>query len=208
MDGIRTDSLNELLSDAIRAGFRRIGQVAIEPIPDGFRLCHFDDVGREGLKIVTDPEAATAIALQDDRGAYRPLKTAPNLRHGWELRVTSIPELRLALDALYPAALGNWRATLTGRLSAVPLRETVNRQTGMYRITGKISEDQAVSLRETLCKPGCLRRILWSVEPAGDPPPAAEPAPYEIPLLCAEACNLYVAAARKVVKGIPLDQVE
>jgi len=30
----------------------------------------------------------------------------------------------------------------------------------------------------------------------------------EIPLLCGEACNLLVAAARRKVKGIPLDQVE
>lgn len=208
MDGLRTGALNDFLADALAAGFCRIGQVAIESSGADFTLRHVEDSGRDSLELFEDPAEAAAIALYDDDGKYRPLKTAPNLRHGWILRVASIPDLRLALDGLYPAALGNWRAAIARRLSAVPLRETVNRQTGMYRITGKISEAQAAELRDQLCKPGCLRRILWSIEPDSAPPLPVELPANEFPLLCAEACNLYIAAARKVVKGIPLDQVE
>ena len=31
-----------------------------------------------------------AIARFDDSGAYRPLKTAPNLRHGWRLELATL----------------------------------------------------------------------------------------------------------------------
>ena len=55
---------------------------------------------------------------------------------------------------------------------------------------------------------GCLKRILWPLAP-GTPIPslpaekttAAAPA-NEMPLLCHEACNLLVARAREIVKGI------
>ncbi|MFZ4775485.1 MAG: hypothetical protein ACOYM3_08995, partial [Terrimicrobiaceae bacterium] len=99
------------------------------------------------------------------------------------------------------------RSRLRGELVPVSLRSTVDRQTGMYRITGKITDAQGVELVKTLCKPGCLRCILWPV-PEQETASAVPLPPQEIPLLCGEACNLFVAAARKVVKGIPLDQVE
>ena len=54
------------------------------------------------------------------RRQYRPLKTAPNLRHGWRLEVANLAELRLALDLFYPgrlAALAAWEAH---RLATTP----------------------------------------------------------------------------------------
>ncbi len=38
-----------------------------------------------GLEIFRNPEDAIEIARYDDDGNYRPLKTAPNLRHGWRM---------------------------------------------------------------------------------------------------------------------------
>lgn len=202
-----TTSNRELLSAAISAGIRRVGQVTLALEGSGFSLCHTDDSGRDGLKVFRDPFDAVRIALTDDHGAYRPLKTAPNLRHGWRLEVADLAGLHTALDFLYPAAIGNWRALLAGTLRPVPLRETLNRQTGMYRITGKLTVEQAPELVGLICRSGCTRHILWPTEPGG---PADSPAssPHAIPLLCGEACCLLVAAARKIVKGIPLDQVE
>ena len=138
----------------------RIGQVVIGILPDGFSLRHESDEAREDLEVFHSPEDAAAIARWDDAGDYRPLKTSPNLRRGWELRLGSTAELRLALDLLYPAALGNWRAVLRGEKIAQPLRETLNRQTGMYRITGLLTRDEATRLIASLCRPGCLRQIL------------------------------------------------
>jgi len=204
---LRTDSLAHLLEDALSAGLTRIGQVAIVSRPPGFSLTHVEDSGKPDLQLFESSEAAIQIARNRDGGAYRPLKSAPDLRHGWRLELSTLEELLLALDALYPAALGNWRALLRGDLEAVPLRSTVNRQTGMYRITGKITDEQGTELVEKLCRPGCLRCILWPVPETGAPPSVSLPQ-NQIPLLCGEACCLFVAAARKVVKGIPLDQVE
>ena len=48
------------------------------------------------------PEDAIEIAKHDDAGNYRPLKTAPNLRHGWRLELETLEDLRRALDYFYP----------------------------------------------------------------------------------------------------------
>ncbi|MFZ4777498.1 MAG: DR2241 family protein, partial [Terrimicrobiaceae bacterium] len=106
---LRTDSLPHLLEDALAAGFTRIGQVEILPHAAGFSLCHIEDAGRSDLQAFKSSEDATLIARCRDTGEYRPLKSAPDLRHGWRLDLSSLEELILALDALYPAALGNWR---------------------------------------------------------------------------------------------------
>lgn len=202
---LRTDSLNDLLEDALADGALVVGQVLIERQGDRVCLRHVDDSANDSLRVLATPQDVQDTVRYDESGAYRPLKTAPNLRRGWTWSVSSLPELRLALDTLYPAALGNWRAVLRSQLEGTPLRQTVNRQTGMYRITGKITDEQASDLVETLCTPGCLRHRLWTVN---SPVQAPAPVPGRIPLLCAEACCLVIAAARKVVKGIPLDQVE
>jgi sirohydrochlorin cobaltochelatase len=204
---ISDGTLDAFLSSALEAGRFRIGQVAIALAGNGWRICHFEDVDRTGLEGFDGAAAARTIALYDDGGRYRPLKTAPTLRHGWQLTVGSVTELRQALDFIYPAAIGNLRSWLRGTLAPVSLRDTVNRQTGMYRIAGKITDEQAESLVATLCHGGCLRHILWPVAPDGMGSPPGD-APGHLPLLCGEACNLLIAAARKVVKGIPLDQTD
>ena len=198
------------------------GQIAVTPLPDGgYELRHRDEAVRpvSELDTRTDPEDAAALALYDDAGAYRPLKTAPNLRRGWRLVLPDAGALRLALDLFYPARLGAWRAFGRGQLATTPLRETLGRQTGMYRITAKITDEQADALVGRFCRSdgGCLRTILWRRDVAGTVPstrlpvekfdPAHDQATGEkggeefIPLLCQEACNLLVAEARAVVKG-------
>ena len=118
----------------------------------------------------------------------------------------SLQDLRLALDLFYPAALGNWRTHVSQKLRPTPLRETLNRQTGMYRITSTLTNEQGMELIQSFCKPGCLRSILWPISDATHLSPCLPEK--QIPLLCCEACNLFVATARKVLKGTPLDQAE
>jgi sirohydrochlorin cobaltochelatase len=197
-------SIAEFLSAAIVSGFFQIGQVVIEKNPPGFSLHHEADTGREDLEIFHSPEDALGIARCDDSGDYRPLKTAPNLRRGWELRLDSLAALRLALDGIYPAALGNWRAVLRGEKIAHPLRETLNRQTGMYRITGLLTRDEAARLITSLCRPGCLRQILWPIESA-DPAPAPAAPECRIPLFCTNPCSHFLGKAREAVKSRPLE---
>ena len=200
----------------------RLGQIVARALPGGgYELRHREDAGRadDELRSHADPEDAGELGLYDDAGAYRPLKTAPNLRHGWRLTVPDEAGLRLALELFYPARMGAWRAFQAGRLAATPLRETLGRQTGMYRVTAKISDEQADALVGRFCRSdgGCLRTILWRRDAAGAP--ASTRLPMEksdpgcdqttgrpgeegfVPLLCQEACNLLVAEVRAVVKG-------
>lgn len=199
----------ELLEDRLKEGSFQIGQLMVHP---SFELHHIEDNRDDpALTVYKGPAAARRLVLYDQEGTYRPLKTAPNLAKGWLLCAGSLENLRLALDTFYPAALGLWLAFLERRLVVVPWRDTVNRQTGMYRIVGRITDEQSEELFASVCRgsPGCLRKILWGLEhhrhhqqterqPEGL---AGEAESGCIPLLCAEACNLLVAAGRPVVKA-------
>lgn len=190
----------------------RFGQILIRRT-EGNRLtlCHAEDEKREDLRLTRDPEAAIEIARFDDLGNYRPLKTAPNLRHGWQLELGDIGELRRALDYFYPARLSVFAAWKQNLLTTTSLRETLDRQSGMYRIAARISDEQIDPVVGDFCRSdaGCLRTILWKRDAAGATPssklppekydPRAAP-PDTIPLLCQEGCNLLVNECRKVVK--------
>ena len=205
-------ALAAILSD--RTGF---GQVLIQRTTgDGFVLCHRDDESVRNLDIFRKPDDAAEIARYDDAGKYRPLKTAPNLRHGWRLEVVDLGELRRALDYFYPGRLEMFAAWKENRLKTTALRETLDRQSGMYRIAAKISNAQIDDVVGDFCKSngGCLRTILWKRDATGAvpstklPPEKFDPAHDQtgrgentIPLLCQEACHLLVAECRKVVKG-------
>src|SRR5258708_22206731 len=90
------------------------------------------------------------------------LKGVPTFPTGWELRLDSIDSLRLAIDSFYPGALAGWLAWDEGRANPVDLRTTLNRQTGMYRVTQKLSNAQADELAGRVCRynGGCLRKIF------------------------------------------------
>jgi sirohydrochlorin cobaltochelatase len=199
------------------------GQILVRKTGDNFVLCHRDDEARDVLEIFQDPEDATEIAKYDDAGNYRALKTAPNLQHGWRMELRTSDRLKRALDHFYPGRLAIFIAWKTGRLRTTPLRETLDRQSGMYRIAAKISDTQIEDLVADFCRSndGCLRTILWKRDEHGAiasaklPTQKFDPAwdqvqalgrtgsatPAIVPLLCQESCNLLVAACRKVVKG-------
>jgi sirohydrochlorin cobaltochelatase len=196
----------------------------------GFVLLHRDDASLDQLQTYQDAENAIEIAKYDDAGNYRPLKTAPNLRHGWRLELATVDELRRALDYFYPGRLAVFAAWKSGYLRTTALRETLDRQSGMYRAAAKISDSQINDVVADFCRSdsGCIRTILWkrdrngliastklpkekfdpvvdqaaacSRRPAG-PAPASHSEAATVPLLCQEPCNLLVAECRKVVKG-------
>ena len=202
------DSIERALAAALTDACY-FGQILIRKAGEnGFVLCHRDDQGFDGLRLFQNPEDAIEISKFDDIENYRPLKTAPNLSR--------------ALDYFYPGRLAALVAWKENRLKTTPLRQTLDRQSGMYRIAAKISDAQINSLVGDFCRSdgGCLRAILWKRNESGIipstklPPEKFEPAHDQalgpgpttaaiavIPLLCQEACNLLVAAARKVVKG-------
>lgn len=199
------------------------GQIWVRKTGKNFVICHRDDQMRDDLETFENAEDAIEIARYDDEGNYRPLKTAPNLRHGWRIELETSDGLKHALDHLYPGRLAIFVAWQRDKLRTTPLRETLDRQTGMYRIAAKVSDAQIDDLVADFCQSdgGCLRTILWTRDPHGtiastklpkekfDPtcdqvqapgqPGLATPA--TVPLLCQEPCNLLVAACRKLVKG-------
>jgi sirohydrochlorin cobaltochelatase len=222
------DSIEEIFN-GFAAPFS-FGQILVQKREGaGFVLLHRDDESLDQLQTYRDMEDAVGIAKYDDAGDYRPLKTAPNLRHGWRLELATLEELRRALNYFYPSRLAAFTAWKSGYLKTTALRETLDRQSGMYRAAAKISDPQINDLVADFCRSdsGCLRTILWKrdrngvtastklpkkkFDPAfdqaralnqpGSPPPATAAAPAKVPLLCQEACNLLVAQCRNVVKA-------
>ncbi len=210
-------ALEIALANWLAAGRRCFGQISIAEETDGsFSLTHREDAARNGLAAYAHAEDAVEIARFDDSGKYRPLKTAPSLRHGWKLTVADLADLRLALDFLYPGRLAAFFAWENGTLETTALRQTLGRQTGMYRSAATIQDDEADALVWNFCRSdgGCLRTILWPRDGSGTIASTQLPAEKfdptfdqtsrghpVIPLLCQEACNLLVAEARRIVKS-------
>jgi sirohydrochlorin cobaltochelatase len=204
------------LGDWLAKGLRCIGQIAIECRDDGtFSLCHRQDAALQDLTPHRAADDAGELARFNDAGNYRPLKTAPTLRHGWKLILPDLGALQTALDLFYPGRLAAMLAFEKDQLIATPFRETLGRQSGMYRVAAQIDGAQADKLIGDFCRSdgGCLRTILWRRDQSGTVPSTSLPsekfdsthdqtglgAPV-IPLLCQEACNLLVAEARRVVQ--------
>jgi sirohydrochlorin cobaltochelatase len=201
----------------------RIGQLEIVSSDEGFVVSHRDDVDRTDLRIY-EIDDAFDVAKFDEFGNYRPLKTAPNLRRGWKIFARDLLQVEQVIDAFYPGRLAALHAFKSGQLATTSLRETLNRQSGMYRMATKICDEQIDELVGNFCRSdgGCLRTILWKRDTSDKsaslklPPEKFDPrvdqylspkkprptigATESIPLLCQEACNLLVAACRDVVK--------
>ena len=207
------DELARLIED----GYRALGELEFGESSDGYLLYHSADRNSLiGARVYHTVEDARQIAKYDSSGAYRPLKGAPNLQRGWLIMLTNLDDLKRALDFFYPGAISTWLAHQSGTAHPVCFRHTLNRQTGMYRVTRKLTDEQAQNLVKEDCRSDgrCLRTILWGIE-ENQPPdflPASKTDPTvdqtgrrraALPFLCMEACNLLVAAARTKMKKSP-----
>src|SRR5216117_824531 len=156
-------SIEKLLKAALTAPFY-FGEIFVQKTTSGsFVMSHRDDESVDHLQTFRNADDAIEIAKHDDAGNYRPLKTAPNLRHGWRLELETLEKLRHALDYFYPGRLAVFAAWKNDKLQTTPLRETLDRQSGMYRVAAKISDSQVNDLVADFCRSngGCLRTILW-----------------------------------------------
>lgn len=175
---------------------RRFGQVHIRPEPDGgYLLCHVEDVGAADLQPYENPRAAREIAKLTSSGEYRPLKSAPNLRRGWMLRVADAGDLAVAMNGLYPAAVVHWYLHREGRLDVTNYRENAARQSGIYKRVQRLTDEGVQNAAKACCEDAvCLKRTLWDVDDAT--PLAMERGEGEIP--CPEPCSVFVSFARRV----------
>jgi len=209
--------IRDELARLIKDGYNALGELEFAESSDGYLLYHSAD--RNSLpeaRVHHSIEDARQIAKYDSSGTYRPLKGAPDLPRGWLIELTDIDALKRALDYFYPGAISTWLALQAGTAHPVCLRQTLNRQTGMYRVTRKLTDDQARNLVTEACRSDgrCLRTILWGIE-ENQPPdflPSSKSDPTfdqtgqkraALPFLCLEACNLLVATARTAVKNSP-----
>lgn len=212
--------ISDFLTHRIASGVHRIGEIEIQSNDsiDRFKLFHHLDLARAqaadfgGLEVFEGPAAARDLSTYSQDGEYRFTKGQVNLKRGWIMLLSSIGDLRLALDHFYPASVGLWKAASNGSLVTQNLRDKLERQTGMYRSAKFISEAGAQELVRTVCGPAhqCAKRILWQIReetPLEDSEASrfdgiatGLPENEAIPLLCQEACNHFVSECRKVSK--------
>jgi hypothetical protein len=175
---------------------RTFGQVLVRPMaPAGYSLRHRDDVDATNLEVHEDPRAAREIAKLTEDGAHRPLKSSPNLRRGWEIRVPDARELAVAMNYLYPAGIVHWHLYREGRLEITNFRENAARQSGIYKRIQHLSDEGVQNAARACCEDAvCLKRTLWNVDEAT--PLEMDRGEGEIP--CPEPCSVFISFARRV----------
>ena len=172
-------------------------QVLIRWTKSGYELRHVEDGGcaRAALRELKVTELR-ALAQFTSQGAFRPLKSAPNLQTGWIIRARDDAELESALNGLYPGAVADWFAARSPRPPITNYREFTGRQTGMYRITTMLSDRQAGQVTRAGChKAFCLKRRLWTVNRL-----APDTVEEKSLVPCLEPCALLLEFARKAMR--------
>lgn len=175
---------------------RVFGQVLLNPAGPGlYSLRHAEDAGVSGLKLHEDPRGAREISKTTEGGEYRPLKSSPNLRRGWELRVSGAVDLVVAMNYLYPAGVVHWHLHREGRLEMTSYRQNAARQSGIYKRVQRLSDEGVQDTARACCEDVvCLKRTLWDVD--GDTSLGMDRGEGNIP--CPEPCSVFVSLARRV----------
>ena len=172
---------------------RSFGQVLVRRTSEGYALRHADDAG--AVELHEDPRAAREIAKLTEAGEYRPLKSSPNLRRGWEIRVSGVGDLAVAMNYLYPAGIAHWYLYREGKLRVTSFRENAARQSGIYKRIQRLSEEGVQNAARACCEDAvCLKRALWDVDEGT--PLRMDRGEGEIP--CPEPCSVFVSFARRV----------
>lgn len=178
---------------------KRIEPGETSAVPSGgcYELRHIEEAGRpvEELELYEDPREAREIAKLTEDGEYRPLKSSPNLRRGWVLRVAGESGLSTAMQYLYPSAVVHWYLDRRGELPITNYRDNAARQTGIYQRVQKLSDAGVHRAARACCEDAvCLKRALWDVD--GETPLEMQRGAGEIP--CPEPCSVFVSFARRV----------
>ncbi len=172
-------------------------QALISRRGDAFELRQVTDaaVTDSALELVAI-ESLRNLANHTQTGAFRPLKSAPNLRTGWRALAHSNEELETALAHLYPGALADWYAARQIPVPVTHYRDYVNRQTGMYRITQMLSDTQVRDAALAAChRDSCLKQRLW-----GGPELPADERTDKSLIPCLELCPMLLEFARKSMR--------
>jgi hypothetical protein len=172
-------------------------QVLIRRLACCYELRHVADRAHAETVLRQVPVVALReLAQSTAGGAFRPLKSAPNLNSGWRTLVSEDGELEAALNHLYPGALADWFAAQSNHPPVTHYREFTERQTGMYRITTMLNDGQVAQVARACCHPDfCLKQRLWTV-----PGLAGEGAAGKSLIPCLEPCAILLEFARKATR--------
>jgi 4Fe-4S iron-sulfur cluster binding domain/DR2241 stabilising domain len=174
---------------------RIFGQVLVRSKPPGYSVRHIEDLGAPDLEVHEDPRTAREIAKLTEESEYRPLKSSPNLRRGWEIQLSDARELALAMNYLYPAGVVHWHLRREGRLETTSFRANASRQSGIYKRIQRLSDSGVQLAARACCEDAvCLKKTLWDVDE--DTPLQIQRGEGEIP--CPEPCSIFISFARRV----------
>lgn len=182
-----------------------LAQVLILRSGPGFSLRHASDRAHaaETLRHLSIPELR-GLAQTTEDGAFRPLKSAPNLQRGWTAKLNNADDLGLALGYLYPGAIADRYAVRHGPAPATDYRPFTNRQTGMYRVTQLASDSQAAEVIRACCHVRfCLKQRLWTA--AGLHPDQPE---QKSLVPCLEPCAILLEFARSAIRIAQADKTQ
>jgi len=195
--------------DALESGIVRTWgelRVTVTADADGRRsydLRHVEDADtpEADLTDYADPLDAREISKHDDRGRYRPLKTAPSLRTGWRFSDLGPADLVRAVDFFYPASVANWYREREGDLDVTHWREAIGRQTGIYGVVQTWDRGDGHEhvdwVAEACCVDSqCLKRREWEYDE--ETALSVDGGDGEFP--CREPCSLVISAARQWTK--------
>lgn len=174
-----------------------LAQVLLRRGDGGFELRHADDADAadDALKPLATSELRT-LAQVTATGAFRPLKSAPNLQRGWRWLAAGETELEAALNILYPGALADWLAAQAATPPVTHYRAFTERQTGMYRIATMLDDPAAERVARAGCdRRFCLKQRLWTVGAL-----AADSVATKSLIPCLEPCAILLELARKAVR--------
>ncbi len=171
-----------------------LGQIEVSKTAPGFSLRHVLDskAAPDSLTPKTASELRK-LAMFTSAGAFRPLRSAPDLPHGWITSVATPLELERALNDIYPGALADWHAVRTGFARFTSFRSFAQRQTGLYGNLREITDPKAEVIAAACCADqACTRQRLWTVD--------GRPANQEFNhsrIPCLEPCAVFMEFARQ-----------
>ncbi|WP_435074867.1 DR2241 family protein [Halorubrum sp. HHNYT27] len=160
---------------------------------------HADDAGVpvEELDTYDDPLDARELVTYDEKGRYRPLKTAPSLAGGWVFPDLGARDVYEAVETIYPATVANWHREREGELDVTHWRETMERQSGIYGVVKTWDRGEGHEhvdwVAEACCDDSqCLKRREWQYDDETDLDVDGGDGVFP----CREPCSVVVSAAR------------
>ena len=161
---------------------------------------HADDAGVPvgELEAHEDPLDARELVTYDEKGRYRPLKTAPSLAGGWVFPDLGPRDLYETVETIYPATVANWHREREGELDVTHWRETMERQSGIYGVVKTWDRGEGHEhvdwVAEACCDDSqCLKRREWEYDDETDLDVDGGDGVFP----CREPCSVVVSAARK-----------